>query len=285
MICATIRRRRTFPTHRSARRGFVVLSLATLALMAPASPGAPVSAAAAETRGAERRDAWRDPETGVEFVHIPGGEFDMGSTLHDNEQPIHRVRVSAFWLARSELTQAQWQRVMRNRPSSHRGCDDCPVERVSWVDAQKFLEKTGYRLPTEAEWEYAAGGGAAHQRWAGTDSRPELADHAWLRENSQRMTHPVCTKRTNLFGLCDMTGNVYELCGDWFDAGYYRVSPAEDPAGPPSGTMRVARGGSWLLDPEITGVTLRISTLPSARHSYLGFRPALSAVPVEGKEP
>lgn len=182
-----------------------------------------VSSAAAGSDSPGDQGVWKDEKTAVEFVRVPGGEYEMGSPLRDNEKPVHRVRVNEFWLARSEVTQAQWLRVMGNKPSSHKGCDDCPVERVSWMDVQKYLQRTGYRLPTEAEWEYAAGGGAEHQRWAGTNDPSELGIYAWSRANSKRQSNPVCARRTNLFGLCDMTGKVYEWCADWYDAGYYRI--------------------------------------------------------------
>lgn len=227
---------------------------------------------------------WQDPGTGVAFVRIAGGEFEMGSALHDNEKPVHRVRVDEFWMGKAEVTQAQWLLVMGSRPSARRECDDCPVERVSWTDVQRFLDRTGYRLPTEAEWE-CAGGGADHQRWAGTNDALALGDDAWYRNNSMRRTHPVCQKRPNLFGLCDMTGNVYEWCADWYDENYYRASPPENPAGPASGSRRAARGGSWVLDPGITGITLRLPIPPADRHPYLGFRVALRAAPTPAVAP
>ena len=222
---------------------------------------------------------WRDPETGVEFVRIPGGEFDMGSNSFSNEKPVHRVRIAEFWLAKTEVTQAQWRAIVGSAPSKQRGCDDCPVGDVSWEDVQKYLKRTDYRLPTEAEWEYAAGGGAEHQRWAGTNNETKLGEYVWYRGNSTNMPHPVGQKKPNNFGLFDMSGNVYEWCADWYQADYYKNSPTDNPQGPATGTFRVARGGSWILDPRIAGVTFRLKALPSRRRTYLGFRPALLAAP------
>jgi len=203
----------------------------------------------------------------------------MGSNAFANEKPIRRVRVAEFWLAKTEVTQAQWRAVMGNNPSKHPGCDDCPVEQVSWEDVQEFLRRAEYLLPTEAQWEYAAGGGAAHQRWSGTNTESEIGEYAWYRANSGTRPHPVCEKRPNLFGLCDMSGNVYEWCADWYGEDYYKDSPDGDPAGPPSGKYRVARGGSWILDPRISGVTFRLKGDPSRRRSYIGFRPVLPGGP------
>ncbi len=203
----------------------------------------------------------------------------MGSDAFPNEEPVHPVRVDEFWLARTEVTRAQWRAIMGKNPAKITGCDECPVAEVSWVDVQQYLARTAYRLPTEAEWEYAAGGGAEHQRWAGTDDESALGEFAWYRGNSVNRPHPVGQKSPNLFGLFDMSGNVYEWCADWYDADYYRESPADNPPGPASGSYRVARGGSWILDPRIAGVTFRLKSLPSRRRSYLGFRPALTSPP------
>lgn len=203
----------------------------------------------------------------------------MGSKAFANESPVHQVRIADFWLARTEVTQAQWRSAMGNNPSRHAGCDDCPVEQVSWLDVQKFLRKAAYLLPTEAQWEFAAGGGAVHQRWAGTNNEEEIGEFAWYLENSRNQTHPVGGKKPNLFGLYDMSGNVYEWCSDWYGEGYYHVSPVDDPPGPPTGSYRVARGSSWILDPRIAGVTFRLKALPNRRRGYIGFRPVLPGGP------
>jgi len=189
---------------------------------------------------------------GIEFVSIPGGEFEMGSNDGDaDEKPVHRVRVSAFKMSKTEVTQAQWRSVMGNSPSRYSGCDDCPVEQVSFGSVREFLQKasalTGLslRLPTEAEWEYAAGGGAEHQKWAGTNNESDLGEYAWYNANAGSKTHPVCQKKPNRFGLCDMSGNVWEWCSDTYAAQYYAQSPNDNPTGPDKGPDRLARGGCW----------------------------------------
>jgi formylglycine-generating enzyme required for sulfatase activity len=221
---------------------------------------------------------------GIEFFRIPGGEFLMGLDIGEvMERPVHHVIVGEFYLGRYEVTQEQWRGVMGDNPSEFEGCDDCPVENVSWNDVQEFLGKAGemsgveLRLPTEAEWEYAAGGGSLHQMWAGTDSEDSLNDHAWSKVNSGYRTHPVGKKAPNRFGLHDMSGNVREWCSDWYDREYYLTSPEDNPRGPASGKLRVMRGGSWAEDPEYSRVTYRTGEDPAVGLSYHGFRVALDA--------
>ncbi|MDX2285871.1 MAG: SUMF1/EgtB/PvdO family nonheme iron enzyme [Bacteroidia bacterium] len=196
-------------------------------------------------------DSYTDAWTG-RMIRIRGGSFQMGdaSSGQSDEQPVHRVTLSDFYLGETEVTQAQWRAVMGTNPSYFKDCDQCPVESVSWEEVQEFLRKlnakTGktYRLPTEAEWEYAAGGGAAGRtKWAGTDSESSLGNYAWYDANSGGKTHPVKQKQPNALGLYDMSGNVWEWCQDWY--GSYGASDISNPAGPASGSVRVDRGGSW----------------------------------------
>jgi formylglycine-generating enzyme required for sulfatase activity len=185
---------------------------------------------------------------GMEFVLIPAGSFQMGSNVLDDEKPVHTVSITkAFYLGKYEVTQGQWTQIMGENPSWFKG-ENLPVEQVFWSDAQEFIRRLnlkegrdGYRLPTEAEWEYAAR--------AGLDSWPSAKDAlgqvAWYAENAGGATHPVGGKKPNAWGLCDMLGNVNEWVADWFSSVYYAQSPAKDPAGPSSGTFRARRGGSW----------------------------------------
>ena len=197
---------------------------------------------------------------GMEFVWVPPGEFQMGSTSRhafSNEQPVTRVRLTrGFWMGKYEVTQAQWQSVMGSNPLGFRNCGgDCPVERVNWEDEQEFIGKLNarsggrpFRLPTEAEWEYAARAGTTTDTYAGdiTEPRgndPVLNGIAWYRGNSGRRTHPVGQKEPNAWGLYDMLGNVWERVGDRY--GSYPGGTVTDPTGPESGSFRVIRGGSW----------------------------------------
>ncbi|MBT4174021.1 MAG: SUMF1/EgtB/PvdO family nonheme iron enzyme, partial [Candidatus Marinimicrobia bacterium] len=157
-------------------------------------------------------------------------------------------------------------------------CDDCPVERVSWQDVQDFIKKlnkkTGmhYRLPTEAEWEYAARSGGKKEKWSGTSNKSILGDYGWYSDNSNRQTHIVGTKTPNGLGLYDMSGNVWEWCSDWYDSDYYENSPKQNPQGPQSGSFRVKRGGSWGLYQKFLQGSGRGSCNPVSSSSYIGFR-------------
>jgi formylglycine-generating enzyme required for sulfatase activity len=240
--------------------------------------------AAGETPPLPPPDILTERSTGIEFVTIPGGEFIMGSEKHSaNERPPHRVRVKNFLIGRTEVTQRQWRKVMETDPSHFRGCDDCPVEQVSWEDVREYLRRAGelagmeLRLPSEAEWEYAAGGGAAHQRWPGTDRGSDAGEYAWYSGSFEGRTRPVGLKLPNAFTLFDMGGNAAEWCADWYGEDYYRKSPVDDPRGPGTGTRRVVRGGSWLGSPYDTRVSHRSMRPPDTRSRTIGFRVAADA--------
>ena len=218
---------------------------------------------------------------GVRLVRVAGGEFTMGSTDGDapDEAPRHTVRLRSFYIATTEITQAQWNTVMGSDPSFFKGCPECPVESVSWLDVQEFLKKlseragVSLRLPTESEWEYAAGGGAAHTGWAGTSDEGSLGDYAWYGANAERKTHPVGGKKPNAYGLFDMSGNVWEFCSDWHGENYYAESPAENPTGPARGFGRILRGGSWINSANGVRTTIRHRIDPGFRTINLnGFR-------------
>ena len=223
---------------------------------------------------------------GTEFVWVPPGEFMMGSTsLADrNEQPVTRVRISkGFYLGKYEVTQDEWQAVMGNNPSFFSGCGNCPVEKVSWNDVQAFIEKLNarsregrYRLPTEAEWEYAARAGTTTDTYAGDVTEtflrinPVLNRIAWYPWNSEDRTHPVGGKEPNAFGLYDMLGNVWEWVQDRY--GGYPGGVVTDPSGPDRGFTRVFRGGSWASYAKDCRSAARKRNVPESRFTDVGFR-------------
>ena len=192
---------------------------------------------------------------GVSFdmMMVKAGTFTMGATsemkaLNSDEKPTHQVTLTNdYYIGKTEVTQALWKAVMGNNPSYFKG-DNLPVENVSWDDCQKFISKlnslTGqnFRLPTEAEWEFAARGGnnSNHYQYSGSN---ELGDVAWYDGNSGDKTHVVATKQPNELELYDMSGNVWEWCSDWY--GHYSSSSLTNPTGPNSGSLRVLRGGGW----------------------------------------
>ncbi|MEF2644140.1 MAG: formylglycine-generating enzyme family protein [Paramuribaculum sp.] len=218
------------------------------------------------------------------MVWVDGGTFRMGSDDSDaesDEKPVHSVTVSDFSIGKYEVTQAQWKAVMgeNNNPSWFKG-DNLPVECVSWDDVQEFIRKlnalTGkrYRLPTEAEWEFAARGGNRSRgyKYSGSDN---LSSVAWYTDNSGSKTHPVGTKSSNELGIYDMTGNVWEWCQDWYDSDYYSKSASTNPKGPATGSNRVCRGGCWNFNAGCCRVSYRCDFSPVFRSSGLGFRLAL----------
>jgi formylglycine-generating enzyme required for sulfatase activity len=218
------------------------------------------------------------------LIPIQGGSFVMGCTAEQGrdclyqEKPSFQVNVSDFQLGKYEVTQAQWQQVMEGNPSYFSGCNECPVEQVSWDDIQIFLRKlnaqTGkaYRLPTEAEWEYAARGGnkSAGYKYAGSNT---LEDVAWYAGKASSKTHAVGGKQPNELGLYDMSGNVWEWCQDW--KGAYTSASQTNPSGPASGAYRVYRGGGWPNTAKHCRVAYREGSTPTLRYLIVGFRLAL----------
>ena len=223
--------------------------------------------------------------TGMEFVFIKGGCFEMGDTFGDgnrDEKPVHEVCVDDFYLGKYEITQRQWEKVMGRIPSFFRGKDN-PVEMVTWNDAQRFIERLNsqsirkYRLPTEAEWEYAARSGGKREKYSGTSLEGELGQYAWYYATPGNQTHPVGQKKPNGLGLYDMSGNVWEWCADWYDAHYYQKSPKDNPRGPVNGEFRVLRGGSWYSLPRYVRAASRIWYGPAGWNYTIGFRLASPA--------
>ena len=212
---------------------------------------------------------------GMELVRIPAGAFQMGSHEgYDSERPVHRVRISEpFYMGKYEVTQAQWEAVMGTNSSRFKGNPNRPVENVSWNDVQEFIkrlnEQEGWevcRLPTEAQWEYAARAGTTEQY------ENDLDAIAWNRENSSGEPHEVGQKLPNAWGLYDMLGNVWEWVQDWYDRSYYQYSPIVDPQGPNTGVNRISRGGGWDGDARFVRAVFRGWYNPGIRIGLLGFR-------------
>jgi len=231
---------------------------------------------------------------GMELILIPAGTFMMGTSREqldaiaggnkgyrdwiENETPHHQVETSRpFYLGKYPVTQRQWERVMGSHPSHFKG-DNLPVESVSWEDAQAFMKKLNeregvdlYRLPTEAEWEYACRAGSTGLYSFGEEVS-QLGEYAWYDKNSDGETHPVGEKSPNAWGLYDMHGNVWEWVQDWYAADYYEHSPRRDPQGPDTGADRVGRGGGWSGAARFARSAFRDGLPPGARYVGLGFR-------------
>ena len=221
-------------------------------------------------------------DLGINMIYVEGGVFQMGKVLevtddkkdYADEIPADTVTLDSYYIAETEVTQAQWRAVMGNNPSYYLG-DDRPVESVSWKDVQEFCrrlsELTGevFVLPTEAQWEYAARGGNNSEgyTYSGSDNIDEVA---WYSANSHNLTLPVGQKLPNELGLYDMSGNVWEWCSDWY--GEYGSSSQTNPTGPSSGSARVLRGGSWGSSNKHCRVLNRDSSEPSYSNSFIGFR-------------
>ncbi|MDP2279116.1 MAG: formylglycine-generating enzyme family protein [Nitrospirota bacterium] len=227
----------------------------------------------------EQRRAFTDLTTNMEFVFVKGGCYQMGKSYN-----AHEVCVDDFYMGKYEVTQGQWKAIMGNNPSRFSDCgDNCPVESVSWDDIQDFTnklnQKTGknYRLPTEAEWEYAARSEGKNEKYAGSSNESGLGDYAWYDENSGGRTHPVGQKKPNGLGLYDMSGNVREWVSDWHDSDYYKNSPKNNPTGPSSGKGKVFRGGSWFSDSRYAEAAHRGRNVPTIRFVHSGFRLVLPA--------
>jgi len=217
-----------------------------------------------------------------EMVFVEGGTFQMGSSSgEENEKAVHAVTLSSFNIGKYEVTQLQWKAVMGSNPSYFKDCDECPVESVSWSDVQVFIQKlnerngNNYRLPTEAEWEYAAKGGKYSKGYTYSGSN-DLNSVAWWALNFENKTHRVGGRQANELGIYDMTGNVWkEWCSDWYAE--YKIYNATNPVGPSSGFTRVLRGGGWSGFPYHWRTTMRSGDEPNSRNSIIGFRLALPA--------
>ena len=219
-----------------------------------------------------------------EMVEVRGGTFRMGGTSEqgsdadsDDEYPVHSVTLSGYYIGKTEVTQALWKAVMGSNPSRFKG-DNMPVECVSWDDCQEFIRKLNsltsqnFRLPTEAEWEFACRGGNNSRGYKYSGSN-YIDNVAWYDGISGDKTHPVATKLPNELGIYDMTGNVWEWCSDW--NGKYSSGAQTNPKGPYDGSYRVVRGGSWDDNAKGCRSSNRTCNSPGYRADYLGLRLSL----------
>jgi formylglycine-generating enzyme required for sulfatase activity len=245
-------------------------------------PQVPAAASTPDPTAVSAGIDFKDCSDCPELVSISGGEFEMGSNDDYDSSPMHRVNVQGFLIGKSEVTQAQWRTIMGNEPSFFSQCgDNCPVEQVSWNEAQEFIrrlsQKTGkrYRLPSEAEWEYAARGGSSN-KWSFGNSDFQLDEHAWFVGNSANRTHPVWEKRPNAFGLHGVFGNVWEWTQDCWSLNY--SGAPTDGAARTQGdcARRVLRGGAWSSPAQILYPSFRNFGSVGVRLSVNGFRVARS---------
>ncbi len=251
----------------------------------PQQPFAPEQQAAAEKLG---RPVSETNSIGMQLVLIPAGEFLMGSPAtqegRGSDEQQHPVRITkSFHLSVHEVTQEQYERVTGVNPSFI-AVPQHPVDNVSWNNAVRFCSQLSalpeekaagrvYRLPTEAEWEYACRAGSTTS-WNCGNEEIRLGDFAWFGNSSRGRVHPVRAKKPNAWGLCDMHGNVWEWCADWYEKDYYASSPVDDPPGPTAGTLRVVRGGGWGSTASDCRAAFRSTGLPIIRDNRLGFRVA-----------
>lgn len=229
--------------------------------------------------------------TGIEMVLVPAGSFQMGDEKGEaDEKPVHKVNIAAFVMDKYEVTQKNFQALMGKNPSKSK-TPEKPVEQVNWFDAISYcnmrstkegletcydltkqtcnFDATGYRLPTEAEWEYACRGGTA-TRYSFGDEASKLGQFGWSKDNSGGAPHPVGQKQPNAFGLYDMHGNISEWCQDFYDKGYYANAPAENPRGPASANTCVLRGGSWNSPADSCRAATRNSETPKFADACFG---------------
>lgn len=222
------------------------------------------------------------------MIYVQGGTFTMGATTEqgydafEDEYPAHSVTLSNYMIGQTEVTQALWKAVMGNNPSVFKSDSRLPVDNICWDDCQTFITKlnsiTGehFRLPTEAEWEFAARGGknSLGYKYSGGNTIDFVA---WYSVNSSRATHQVASKTPNELGIYDMCGNVWEWCNDWYEQDYYSSSPSNNPQGPSSSltAYRVLRGGSWLLKAPYCRVSYRTFGSYDFRDIDYGLRLAL----------
>lgn len=213
-----------------------------------------------------------------DMVFVKGGSFTMGSNIdQDNEKPAHLVRISDFYMCKIEVTQQHWETIMGRNPSYYSGCGKCPVENINLDDIDEFIFKLNqqsgkkYRLPTEAEWEYAALGGIYSKGYLYAGSN-NISAVCWYRDNSNGRTHEVATKDPNELGIYDMCGNISEYCQDWYSEDYYSKSDLINPKGSISGMVKVERGGNWITPPYPSRIKARSGSNTKLRTLNTGLR-------------
>ena len=280
---------------RSSKSQFGILALALLlglastrAQIPPQTPAPPVPEKNSTTNAASNEPQQlaptpaagtvkQNPKDGLNYVWIPPGKFLMGCSPGDtectrDEKPAHQVTITkGFWMSQTPVTVSAYKRFsaatgqqMPPAPSFNAtwSNESMPIVNVSWNDSQAYCQWAGGRLPTEAEWEYAARAGTSGPRYGNLD------DIAWYYKNSPGGTHEVAQKRPNAFGLYDTLGNVWQWVNDWYDPSYYQNSPPSDPAGPANGTIRILRGGSWAPYPKDVRVSFRYQVYPIGMYAY-----------------
>jgi formylglycine-generating enzyme required for sulfatase activity len=228
-------------------------------------------------------DKYTEPATGIEFVFIPGGCYLMGDLFGDgdaDEKPVHEVCVNDFYMSRHEVTQGQWEILMGINPSSFKGGKSYPVDKISWLDTQHFITAlknknsiSRFRLPTEAEWEYACKSGGKKEKWSGTGNEAALGEYAWYGSNAGDRPHTVGKAKPNGISLYDMSGNVWEWVEDDYAPDCYQDQEKDNPVcirG--GGGNRVIRGGNWLLSSRFARCSARSSANPSGSAFSVGFR-------------
>ncbi|MGN7612197.1 formylglycine-generating enzyme family protein [Magnetococcales bacterium HHB-1] len=226
------------------------------------------------------KNHFQEPLTGMPFILLEAGHFIMGDHFEEgfaNEYPLHKVELSAFYLGQYPVTQSVWMQIMGDNPSYFKG-ENLPVEQVSWLDVQTFIERLNnqseqtYRLPTEAEWEYAARSGGKKQRWSGTSDPEKINQFAWFDKNADAKTHPVGEKKSNDQGFFDMSGNVCEWTQDVYAEDAYNHHAHKNPCYKVDDEDRVIRGGGWYQYPLLQRCSDRAGHGKSYRDRYIGFR-------------
>jgi formylglycine-generating enzyme required for sulfatase activity len=266
----------------SLSTALMVASVSSLLAVTSAAENPKFQSAARNDSAPAQKGVRQNSQDGQPYVWIPAGTFTMGCSIGDEqcfseEKPAHQVTISkGFWMGQTEVTVEAYEKfagITEDRLSSNNDAHghDTPVVNVTWDEAHYFCKWAGGRLPTEAEWEYAARAGSSTSRYG------ELDEIAWYDKNSENTVHRAGQKRANQFGLFDMLGNAWEWVNDWYDGKYYARSPEVDPAGPETGQMHGLRGGSWLNNSKLVRASDRGRSLPELRFNYFGLRCVLTA--------